>query len=87
MINSTSICLNESDNLKIDFDVFDTDTLFYDVIYSPKETNFLKEADKRGFRTQNGFLMFIYQAAEAFKKWHNIVPKIDEKLFDILEND
>ena len=87
VINSTSIGLNESDNLKIDFDVFDTDTLFYDVIYSPKETNFLKEADKRGFRTQNGFLMFIYQAAEAFKKWHNIVPKIDEKLFDILEND
>ncbi len=87
VINSTSIGLNQSDNLKIDFDVFNTDTLFYDVIYNPKQTNFLKDANKRGFTTQNGFLMFVYQAAEAFKKWHNIAPKIDEKLFNFLEND
>ena len=85
VINSTSIGLNESDNLKIDFDVFDTDTLFYDVIYSPKETNFLKEADKRGFRTQNGFLMFIYQAAAAFKIWHGFYPKVEEEVIKILD--
>jgi len=31
--------------------------------------------------------MFIYQASEAFKLWHGIYPKIDAKMFKILDND
>ena len=35
---------------------------FYDVIYNPSETNFLKIGKKMGNKTLNGKLMFIYQA-------------------------
>ena len=64
---------NESINL--DFSKFGNNKLFYDVIYNPEETNFLKEGKKLGNRTENGKLMFIYQAFEAFKLWHGIEPK------------
>ena len=29
---------------------------------------------------ENGKMMFIYQAQLAFKIWHNILPKVDDKL-------
>ena len=47
-------------------------------------TNFLKKAKMYGNKTENGKMMFIYQAQMAFKIWHNIMPKVHNKL---LEND
>ena len=61
--------------------------MFYDVIYNPQETNFLKEGKKLGNQIENGKLMFIYQAQEAFKIWHNIEPKVKQKTLKLLEND
>ena len=59
--------------------------LFYDVIYNPKETNFLKKARKMGNKTENGKKMFVYQAAAAFKIWHNIQPEINNQVIKVLE--
>ena len=56
--------------------------LFYDLIYNPKKTNFLLNAEKNGNKIENGKMMFIYQAQLAFKIWHNILPKINNKLLD-----
>tara|TARA_Y100001970_G_C14065462_1_gene766448 strand:- start:163 stop:957 length:795 start_codon:yes stop_codon:yes gene_type:complete len=86
IINATSLGLkNESINLN--FSKFGKNKLFYDVIYNPLETNFLKEGKKLGNKTENGKLMFIYQAFEAFKLWHGIEPQIDDETFEILNND
>ena len=53
IINATSLGLkNESINL--DFSRFANNKLFYDVIYNPEETNFLKEGKKFGNKTENG---------------------------------
>ena len=73
---------HEFDNINLDQFIFDPDSFFYDVIYNPKETNFLKNAKSKGFLVQNGLMMFVYQAAEAFKTWHNIEPKIDKNLIE-----
>ena len=58
---------------------------FYDVIYNPKETNFLKFGKKLGNITENGKKMFIFQAAAAFKIWHGNQPVINEKVFELLD--
>ena len=87
IINATSLGLNDSDKIEIDFNIFEPDSFVYDVIYNPTETNFLKEANKKGLITQNGLMMFIFQAAEAFKTWHNVKPIIDNDLIDYLKND
>ena len=44
-----------------------------------EETNFLKTGKNLGNKTENGRKMFIYQAAESFKIWHDINPEINEK--------
>ena len=86
IINATSLGLkNESINLN--FSDIGGDKLFYDVIYNPSETSFLKEGKKLGNRSENGKLMFVYQALEAFKLWHGVVPKINSKILKLLKND
>ena len=66
-------------NLKV------ADRIFYDVIYNPKETKFLKKAKENGNKIENGQLMFIYQANQSFSIWNNVIPKIDEEVLKIFE--
>ena len=62
VVNTTSVGLRKDDNINIDFTNTDKKTLFYDLIYNPKETKFLKEARIRGNKTINGQTMFLNQA-------------------------
>ena len=86
IINATSLGLSK-ESINLDFSKFTNNKLFYDVIYNPAETNFLKEGKKLGNKTENGKLMFVYQAFEAFKLWHGIEPKINSDTLEILNND
>ena len=49
------------------FDSLKTGALVYDLIYNPEETEFLKEANLRGFKILNGLNMLIYQGIWADK--------------------
>lgn len=40
-----------------------------DVIYHPRKTRFLQEAEARGCRTFNGMYMLLYQGEKAFNIW------------------
>ena len=86
IINATSLGLNK-ETINLDFSEVGNNKLFYDIIYNPKETNFLKQGKKLGNQTENGKLMFIYQAFEAFKLWHQIEPEINNETIKILDND
>ncbi len=86
IINATSLGLN-NETINLDFSKLANNKLFYDVIYNPEETNFLKEGKKLGNRTENGKLMFIYQAFGAFKLWHGIEPQVNSDTLEILNND
>ena len=87
VINATSVGLNKGENLELDFSIAGKNKFFYDVIYNPKETNFLKTGNSLGSKTENGKKMFIFQAAEAFKIWHDIQPVINEEVNKLLDND
>ena len=86
IINATSLGLN-NETINLDFSSLGTDKLFYDVIYNPQETQFLKMGKKLGYKTENGKTMFVYQALEAFKLWHKIEPEVNSDTFKLLEND
>ena len=86
VINATSLGLN-NEFINLDFSKVGKNKLFYDVIYNPSQTNFLKEGKRLGNKIENGKLMFIYQAFEAFKLWHRIEPKINDNIIKILDND
>jgi shikimate dehydrogenase len=66
IINATSLGLKKEDSLNLDFSSISRNKFFYDVIYNPSETNFLKMGRELGNKTLNGKLMFIYQALSAF---------------------
>ena len=85
VINATSVGLRNDQNLDLDFSKVGKNKFFYDIIYNPAETNFLKTAKNLGNQTENGKKMFIYQAAEAFKIWHDIKPEISEKVSMLLD--
>ena len=85
IINATSIGLKEEDEIKINYQQISKDKFFYDVIYNPPETNFLKNAKKHGGITRNGKMMFIYQAQKAFFIWHKVNPEIDNETINLLE--
>lgn len=87
VINTTSVGLTKDEKLNFDFSDYNNkkDVLFYDLIYNPKETNFLKDARIRGNRTMNGKMMFLWQAHLAFKMWTGVSPKIDEEVIKLLD--
>ena len=86
IINATSIGLN-NEIMNLDFSKSGKNKLFYDVIYNPIETNFLKKGRELGNLSENGRNMFIYQASEAFKLCHGISHKINQETLKLLEND
>ncbi len=87
IINATSVGLKKNDEIKLNYNDIGPNKFFYDVIYNPNETYFLKKAKKFGHRVENGKMMFIYQAHQAFTIWNKVMPKIDQKVIELLEND
>ena len=53
------------------------ETIFFDIVYRPKETKFLKEARLSGCQTINGVMMLVFQGAFAFEIWTGEKPNID----------
>jgi shikimate dehydrogenase len=42
------------------------------------------KAKQFGHQTENGKMMFIYQAHQAFTIWHKIIVNIDNKTVNLL---
>ena len=87
VVNTTSIGLKKNEKLNLNFKDYENnkDVLFYDIIYNPKETNFLKEARLRGNKTMNGKKMFLYQARAAFKMWTDVAVEMEDKIIKLLD--
>jgi len=85
IINATSIGLKNEDGIKLDYSKIEPNKFFYDVIYNPKETIFLKRAKLFGNKAENGKMMFIYQAHQSFTIWHKLMPNIDEETISLLD--
>ena len=85
IINATSLGLKNHDEIKLDYTNIGSNKLFYDVIYNPTQTKFLSKAKQFGNQIENGKMMFIYQAHQAFTIWHKIMPEIDDETIKLLD--
>ena len=85
IINATSIGLKKDDEINLNLSLIGKNKFFYDVVYNPKETNFLKTGKKLGNATENGKLMFIYQAISAFNIWHGVRPIVNDEVIKFLD--
>ena len=85
VVNTTSLGINGTNNNLVDFDLLKENSYVYDLIYNPKRTPFLMNAEQKGHQVQNGLQMLILQAAASFKIWHGIEPQISDQLIKSLE--
>ena len=86
IINATSVGLNKEETIELDFSKSGNNKLFYDLIYNPEETNFLKVGKKLGNQVENGKMMFLYQAQKSFQKWHKILPNVNKEVLSLLDD-
>ena len=61
----------------VDAAVINPSAVVYDLIYTPAETHFLREARARGCETINGETMLVAQGAEAFHLWAGVRPDME----------
>ena len=80
-----ALSTEKDDEINLNFSSIGKNKFFYDVIYNPKETNFLKTGKKLGNITENGKLMFIYQAISAFNIWHGVRPIVNDEVIKFLD--
>ncbi len=69
LVNATSLGLGNSVFPKIPFRAAKKTALAYDLLYTPFETSFLKQAKRAGLQTRNGLVMFVVQGGRSFFRW------------------
>lgn len=80
VVNTT--VLGMTGQLPLDFSLTQAaaDTIIYDIVYKPLQTDLLKRALGRGLPVVDGLGMLVHQAAAAFKIWFDIEVRFDGKL-------
>jgi shikimate dehydrogenase len=56
-----------------------------DIVYNPRDTQLLKDAQTAGCRTIRGLEMFLHQAAAQFELWTN-KPAPTDVMREVLES-
>jgi shikimate dehydrogenase len=71
IINTTPVGMhpNVDDSPAIPYDAIGSGHLLYDLVYNPKETEFLRKGKERGATTKNGQEMLQLQAEKAWDIW------------------
>lgn len=60
----------------VNWDKVAREIFVYDIIYTPAETKFLKQAKEHGCQVLNGEAMLVGQGAESFRLWTGVEPDI-----------
>ena len=71
IVNATSVGLKNEPS-PISFDGINKDTIVYDIVYMPMNTNFIKNAKEKGAKIIYGYEMLLGQATRAFEIWHEM---------------
>ncbi|MGN1098067.1 MAG: shikimate dehydrogenase [Clostridia bacterium] len=87
LVNTTSVGMKSSKTPFTDFGILNKNCVVCDIVYCPRETEFLRLAAEKGHKTVGGIGMLIYQAVIAFELFAETKVRDDiiEKLFRRLE--
>jgi len=77
VINATSLGLREADPLPIDLEALGGCGAALDLVYSPEETRWVREARELGIPAADGIEMLIQQGVVAFGRWWRIDPSVE----------
>jgi shikimate dehydrogenase len=71
VVNATSIGL-KNELSPISFEHIKENTIVYDIVYMPMNTDFIKKAKRKGAIVIYGYEMLLGQASRAFEIWHDM---------------
>ena len=71
IVNATSVGLKNEPS-PISFESIKPETIVYDIVYMPMNTDFLKKAKVKGAKIIYGYEMLLGQAVRAFEIWHGM---------------
>lgn len=80
VVNTTSLGMTGQSPIVFPYSRLNTKSLVIDVVYNPFETEFLLGAANRGCKVVDGLGMLLYQAAQSFYYWFNIMPEVTPEL-------
>ncbi|MEO1241456.1 MAG: shikimate dehydrogenase [Pseudomonadota bacterium] len=69
IINTTSLGMSGQPPLELDVKKLKSEMIVADIVYSPLETDLLKQAKARGCGVIDGLDMLMHQAAPGFRAW------------------
>jgi len=77
VVNTTSIGLGGRGELDFPMERLPGEAVVSDIVYSPLETAFLRNAKKLGLKTHDGLSMLVHQGAIGFKLWTGRKAPVD----------
>ena len=80
IINTTSLGMAGQPALEFSEGLFNPRTVVTDLVYTPLETDFLRQAQGCGCVTVDGLGMLLHQAAPGFERWFGYKPEVSEAL-------
>lgn len=80
LVNATLVGMhpNEGKTVIKDTSVFRKDLVVADVVYNPKKTKLMEDAEAAGCKTVGGLGMLLWQGAEAFKLYTGLEMPVEE---------
>lgn len=86
LINTTSVGMSPNvEESPLDKSFLDNRLTVCDIVYNPRKTRLLKDAEEKGCRVVEGLAMLVYQGAEAFEIWTDVKAPSDV-MFEALED-
>jgi shikimate dehydrogenase len=86
-VNTTSLGMDDSDAIAIDFTSMRSGALVTDIVYVPLITPILKQAGEQGMRIADGLGMLLHQAVPGFEKWFGRRPAVTADLRALIISD
>ncbi|MCR9055937.1 MAG: shikimate dehydrogenase [Roseibium album] len=80
LVNTTSLGMTGKQPLEIDLSNLPRHALVNDIVYSPLETDLLKQAAVQGNPTVDGIGMLLHQAVPGFERWFGVRPEVTDDL-------
>lgn len=81
LINCTSIGMYPNiDVSPLDKNLLNKNLIVCDIVYNPKKTKLMQDAEELGCKTVIGLFMLLYQGVEAFELWTDLKAPADTML-------
>ena len=80
LTNTTTLGMIDRPPLELSLDVLPSCALVNDIVYTPLETQLLKEAKAKGNPSVDGIGMLLHQARPGFAAWFGVEPQVTDDL-------